>query len=310
MGVAWWDWICRMYYCDIFQNARPHHWARAIKLSIAGFRHQCQRRGAIFVAMDRWMMAFQYCDSSLQIATLCLCAFYCWGSTTPRISNFMTDFRLVTSAVVCLPTCLSVVLFPLNGILHILYVGAFCLESTLVQQSLLILSDFLSGPAFRQRFPKPGAGSQDRDTKVYSLGCLKTIQPNPRQTPRHSSISIYIHCTNPSIFNVNKFMLESRTMPTLLQAFGSIDGLMGRSTDNFHTQFFVCVMTKDQFLTMSTRLASLRGGRVLPWPWTRSHDLWSFHAGEQLGLGLGGMMSIPEIGDWQCMQEIYVISYF
>ena len=53
-------------------------------------------------------------------------------------------------------------------------------------------------------------------------------------------------------------------MPTLLEAFGSIDGLMGRSTGNFHTKFFVCVKTKDQFLTMSTRLASLRGGRVLP----------------------------------------------
>ena len=305
-----------MYCCDIFQSARPHHWARAIKLSIAGFRHQCQRRGAIFVA-DRWMMAFQYCD--LQIATLCLCVFYRWGSTTPSRRGAMEDFKFQDRLQACdwcsslspylSPCCFFPVNY-INHLLHVVYIGAFCLESTVVHLSFVILSGFLSGPAFCQRFPKPGAGSQDRDTKVHNLGCLKTVQPNPCQTPRHNSISIYIHCTNPSIFNVNKLMLESRTMPTLLQAFGSIDGLMGRSTDNFHTKFFVCVKTKDQFLTMSTRLASLRGGRVLPWPWTRSHDLWSFHAGEQLGPGVGGMVSIPGIGDWQCMQEIYVISFF
>ena len=127
-------------------------------------------------------------------------------------------------AVGCLPICLPVVFFPVNYILHVLYVGAFCLESTVVQI-------VLSGPTFCQRFPKPGTGSQDRDATVYNSGCLKTIQPNPSQTPRHNSICIstyiYLHCTNPSIFKGNKLMLESRTMPTLLQAFGWIDGLMG-----------------------------------------------------------------------------------
>ncbi len=219
----------------------------------------------------------------------------------------------------------------------------------------------LSGPTFCQRFPKPGTGSQDRDATVYNSGCLKTIQPNPSQTPRHNSICIstylYLHCTNPSIFKGNKLMLESRTMPTLLQAFGWIDGLMGfmdrwaditwiwvmmlfrminvhvaysfihapcidcrlkhrfidhsiqcyfccthrRSTYKFHIKVFVWLKTKDRFLTMSNQLAFLWGGRVLPWPWTSSRDLWSFHAGEQLGqlgAGVGGMVSIPGIGDW------------
>lgn len=168
-----------MYYCDIFQSARPHHWARAIKLSIAGFRHQCQRRGAIFVAMDRWMMAFQYCDSSLQIATLCLCAFYCWGPTTPRISNFMTDFRLVTSAVVCLPTCLSVVLFPWT---------VYCTFSTLAHSAwslhwcnspcwsfLTSYQDLLSASAFRS--PARGLRTEIRKSTVWDVS--KRFNPTP-----------------------------------------------------------------------------------------------------------------------------------
>ncbi len=52
------------------ESARPYHWARAIKLSIAGFRHQCQRRGAIFVATDWWMVGFQYEGVATLLATL------------------------------------------------------------------------------------------------------------------------------------------------------------------------------------------------------------------------------------------------
>ena len=175
VGVARWDWICRMHGCDIFQVKVPGLTAERGPLSSALLDFATSAREEVRFLLRHFLRHLWLVVASGNSVYVLLLGF----NTLSR-RGAMEDFKFQDWLQAC-AWCsrLSPYLSPCCFFPRELYTARslrWCILFGVHGGAIV-----LSGPAFCQRFPKPGAGSQNRDATVYNLGCLKTIQNESTQ---------------------------------------------------------------------------------------------------------------------------------